>query len=439
MSGSAGGRPLAGTTRVETPWIHQFLAYGFVPELPAGQDPLVLLREWSRPRRRRDDEVTEADLVREGVRALRAAFESVAEEAVAGDQVVFLSGGLDSRTILGGLLDMYSTTEVVAATFGRPGESDFDYASRVARVAGVRHERLESFTVEWSTDALVQSVLARDVPLPYPFGQRYLSWLLHRRLGTGNVFWDGLSGDTVSGNRAPGEGAASTWDAALAGFKELHLLPRWRELTGPDFDPDAVLPPTPFCDPDLLSYADQLNFALRQARKTGTRMLRGYAVKTPFLSGPWLDFMLSVPPRYRIRQHLYTEIQKAAFPRLFSLPLTTFRGGALIESRRARARHELERRVRRRLAGTRLAALLPGKPAGANDAIRTHYLVDGDIREVVRENLADLDARGLVAMTDLPALVRSDAAAGDAAVVTVLLGLELNLKAVERRAGGTTA
>lgn len=435
MGESSEEQPARGpAVRHDLPWLQQYLAFGFVPEIPAGEDPLGLLAAWSRPRRRTVDEVRESDLVREGARALRAAFEEAAEDAVFGDQVVFLSGGLDSRTILGGLLDLYTTKEVVAATFGRPGEGDFDYASKVAVVAGVRHETLESFSVPWSTQTLVDSVLAREVPLPYPFGQRYLSYLLHRQIGAGNVFWDGLCGDAVSGDWAPGEGEERSWDEAVAQWRSVHLVPRWRELSGPGFDPAAVLPVEPFCPPEVLSYPDQLDFGVRQARRTATRRLRDFTIKTPFLGGPWLDFMLSVPARYRSQQYMYMEVQKAAFPRLFSLPLTTFGGGSLTEPAQVRAARELAGRVRRRLGRLGLPGVGPA-PKGANSAIRGRYLVDGEMRDLVRENLDDLQARGILDWLDVMSFVggAESGADGEHSPVTILLGLELNLKALDRR------
>src|SRR3954453_19759849 len=83
----------------------QYLAFGFVPKLPDG-DPLWLLQHWSRPPRRRARSVSESALVKEGVRALREAFEdSVLPGDPGGDQVVFLSGGLDSRAIPGARLE----------------------------------------------------------------------------------------------------------------------------------------------------------------------------------------------------------------------------------------------------------------------------------------------------------------------------------------------
>lgn len=184
--------------------------------------------------------MSESGRVRAGVRALAEAFEQCAATTGGrGDQVVFLSGGLDSRAILGGLLRMYRPAEIRAATLGAPGEQDFDFAANVARVAGVHHE-------------VVDSSLAREVPLPHPFGQRYLSYRLHQRIGAQHTFWDGLCGGVVSGAHVPRTEERWTWEAAVSDFLAKHLLPHWEQYTGAGFRPEAIMPAAPLISDSLL-------------------------------------------------------------------------------------------------------------------------------------------------------------------------------------------
>ncbi|MFP5348027.1 MAG: asparagine synthase-related protein [Actinomycetes bacterium] len=414
--------------------LQQFLAFGFVPRADV-EDPLSLLSAWSRKPVRQARKVSSSGLLREGVAALRAAVEESAAAGGGGQHVVFLSGGLDSRTILGGLLRLFGRSEVVAATFGLPGEQDYDLAAMVARRAGVRHERLESFSVEWTTDGLVDSVLARQVPLPSAFGQRYLSFLLHRRLGSENVFWDGLCGDVLAGKRTRTDVQEWTWQSAGEQFLVVNLHPEWRRVVSPDFDPHASLPPSPFCPVEQMAYLDQLGLGLRQRCYVGTRLLRDYPTRTPFLTGPWLDFMLSLPWEYRLEQRMYREIQRTAFPELFSLPTTALSGGALTQTRLTRARRRLGGRARQAMgrAGLRRPAARPAQRA--NDGIRASCRERGPLRELVRENVADLAGRGLLDWLDVDAYVPAAAAGPDADdwLTRRLLNLELNLKAADRR------
>lgn len=120
--------------------------------------------------------------------------------------------------------------EIRAATFGAAGEQDFDFAANVARVAGVHHEVVDSSSVTWTTQGLVDSVLAREVPLPHPFGQRYLSYRLHQRIGAQHTFWDWLCGGVVSGGHVPRAEERWTWEAAVSDFLTKHLLPHWDQV-----------------------------------------------------------------------------------------------------------------------------------------------------------------------------------------------------------------
>ncbi|WP_170297225.1 asparagine synthase-related protein [Georgenia thermotolerans] len=409
--------------------IQKYLAFGFVPTYP--DEPLTLLADWSRRPKLRADEVDVGDLVRAGVTALHSAIEQCAERGPGtGQQVVLLSGGLDSRAILGGLLEHFDRSEVVAATFGMPGERDYDFAAAVAAAAGVRHERLETASVEWTTEGLVGSVLARHLPLPFPFGQRYLSYLLHTRLGRENTFWDGLCGDAVSGDWAPAEDEVWDWPSAVEDFLKVHLLPGTAPLLPDTFDPAADIPTEPFHPAELLTFPEQLDHGVRQRCYTGTRRLRDYRINTPFLTGAWLDFMLSAPPRYRYDQHLYKEVLKAAFPRLFSLP-TTLHGGPLVESGASRLARGARARVRK--TADRLRLPTGAARPDANARIRSAYRRPGPIQDLVRANLTDLAGRDLVDETALRSALAGYGPHADS-LVTITLGLELNLKAAERQA-----
>ncbi|MCZ3388293.1 MAG: asparagine synthase C-terminal domain-containing protein [Actinomycetia bacterium] len=347
-------------------------------------------------------------------------------------QVVFLSGGLDSRMILAGLTEVFDSSEIVAATFGRPGEQDFDFAAMVAQEAGVQHERLESSSVDWTTDGLVDSVLARELPLAAPFGQRYLSYLLHQQLGRDSVFWDGLCGGPVAGS-AQGQGAdTGDWEAALEHFIQLHLLADHQQLVTSGFDPRSLLPKAPTCPQELMSYRQQLDFGIRQRCRIGTRLLRNYQIRLPFLAGPWLHFMLAVPSRYRNNKYLYREIAQEAFPRLFALPTTASLGDAPARSRAGTKARQLKRRATRKAREVGLFTATPSPPAsGANTWLHGSVVRPGLLRDLAQENIADLARRGIVDWADVLAHAPEQSAAPDYRVVTRLLNLELNLKTSE--------
>jgi hypothetical protein len=53
--------------------------------------------------------------------------------------LVPISGGLDSRYLLGSVLELFPPSRIIATTFGQKGTLDFEIGKQVARKAGVRH------------------------------------------------------------------------------------------------------------------------------------------------------------------------------------------------------------------------------------------------------------------------------------------------------------
>jgi hypothetical protein len=74
-----------------------------------------------------------------GVKALK---ETMADEIASTDanaiHILPLSGGLDSRAILGGLLENLPKIQIVIATYGIPGAWDFEIAKTITRKYGLQ-------------------------------------------------------------------------------------------------------------------------------------------------------------------------------------------------------------------------------------------------------------------------------------------------------------
>ena len=181
---------------------------------------------------------------------------------------------------------------------------------------------------------------------------------------------------------------------------------------------------------------------MRQRSYAATRLLRGFEVRTPFLARPWVDFMLGVPEWFRGDQLLYRETQKFAYPRLFSLPATSDGGGSARESRFTRT----SRHLRRRAVSNAVRIGLPVRRAAtpgtrANATIRAGYREPGQTQDLARENLTDLAARGVIDWLDIRSFLPGEPGrpASDEpreSDITGLLGLELNLKSLDRLGNG---
>jgi hypothetical protein len=398
--------------------VDAYLYFGYVPRVD-GDDPFWIVKEWDRGEGRgRLESLGCEELVAAGIRALRAATDAREQH------VVLLSGGFDSRAVLGALLDRLGPSQVVAATFGFPGLADFDLARSVAASAGLRHELVDARTTPCTAERLTQCVEQLE-PRPYqPILQGpYLGHALRSRLGTGVTYWHGFLGDVLSGAHLPSAPAPS-WDESMRHFAAIN---RGGGITRPGYDPLSILPRGPFVGSAAMTYPDQLDLAVRQPYCIYTRSRDGHRFARLFQHGAWVNFMLDVPERHRRDQSLYREILRVAYPRLFRVPTTHDRGVPLTSAGWTRSI----------LAGTSRARHWVTRKLGARPPAVLRYMLRKHAA-VVQESLADLERRRIVGWLDVQRTWRDhQAGARDSSrELDALVSLEANLKA-EERAGGS--
>jgi len=399
-----------------------FLHYGFVPRVPAdlGARPWLATGAPRLP----DDE--RACVVR-GVETLRALFADVPD----GLQLVPLSGGLDSRVILGQLVAAGHRERVLAVTFGTPGTLDYELGARVARHCGVRHAAIDLTREPLEPDVLVAAIPAGRAWIHAL--EAHFNALVPRRFGAGATVWSGIMANVLNGSRV-GDPHAS-WEEACRTYAEAHRCVRSCRLTPPDFDARAWLPSAPCAASARLTPAELLHVALHYpCRYDPVLLAPGFDYRTPFRDPRWVDFALALPREFRLGERLFRAVVRAAEPELAALPTKNLAGAALTASplraglatQRARVARELRRRFPR----------LARRPRPDTNYL-DHELElrrASPLRTLVAECLERLRARGVVPWVDLEALLARHAAAradhSDALVQLALL--ELNLQALAR-------
>jgi len=399
--------------------IQPFLWFGYVPA--PGAFPISVS-----PRGPCAAETAEAPLSRLAAEAAglwRQAIEACLATC-RGAIVVPLSGGLDSRAILAGLLDHVSAAQIATYTFGVPGAYDYEIGRRVAAAVGTRHRAFDLNQYSYSFERL--SDISRRVAGRTALFQHAPVSLIEQEYGAGATQWIGFMGDPLSGSHLPAETGA-TWEQAKQHFVQSNRFAGSTRLTPASFDPAHDLPAEPLVDPRLLCYEEQLDFAVRQTCYTKPLvLLDGGEYVTPFLQPPWVDFSLRVPPCYRRAQYLYKEMLQSTYPRLFSLP-TKNNGGLPLQASRWR------RQVRRLASYARTLAghVHPGlNYIDFEEGLRRR----SDLRTVVCESLQDLKKRGPVDWIDMEGLWRQHQRRqrNHADALTLLASLEINLKTQDK-------
>ncbi len=389
--------------------IKAFLHYGYVPWAGEGTTRSSMVN-WESVTG--DPSLTgmgEAALVREGVRRLKALF--VQPRGIT--HVVPLSGGLDSRAILAGLLDAGMRDQVVAVTFGIPGSWDYELGSRVARELNVAHELIDLRSVKVDGTVLRETASTGG-------GWTFLFDVVYNRdmssrFGDSAAIWIGYLGDPVAGSHLPPQPSA-TWEEACQRFARWNTFVRSTVLTPPNFSPVEALPRLPLLAGSVLDYDEQLDFYLRQEQYVARVVIApGCDVRLPFLKTAWLEFFYGVPRQLRLNKQLYRRILLEAFPKAFSLPTVERSGASLGASLFTSAtrgalsglRRQLDRRLWHRGEPPSLSRWWERRGIYRNINyldFRRQIREAGALAETISSSLASLAGKGLVPWLDLDRL-----------------------------------
>lgn len=402
--------------------ISAFLHFGYIPR-PAPDLPWELRSVLEGRSGESASDVPRRELVEEGVRLLDRMF----GEPGSGTHVVPLSGGLDSRAILGGLVKAGAVDRITTATVGTPGTMDYDLAAQVAGKMKIKHAAIDLSCHEVSQKALLR--VSREMRSPVNVFESLFLSLVRRKFDEAATYWSGFVGETVSGSHMPRTDSRS-WHQARSRFIEGNRAATSVVLTHPVYRPETDLPSSPVVPAELLGLDDQLDFAVRQYCYIHPLLVsEGLDLQTPFLDPEWMRFMLRLPRRHRRKQYLYKEILKRAYPALFSLPDKTSLGLSLTASRARRACHRQGLR-----AGTLLRALFGDRrkiDPGLNYMDFAAAIRDrDDMRGVVAANIGDLAGRGVLDWLDPEDVLRKhlDGTGDYSDALQVLTSLEIHLK-----------
>jgi len=232
--------------------------------------------------------------------------------------LVPLSGGLDSRAILGSLLAHRSVdpAQIHTVTFGTPGTWDYDIGREVAKSAGVTNTavdvRPDSF--DWSVAAL--SEFARRQSFPIRMLEGYINSYVSSVVDSDTVLWSGFLGGTTTGQHVS-QRERDGWAAAISSFVESNAYTS--DLTSPGYEPRTPLPDEPYLPQSSLPYTNQLSFAHRQQCYIRPVVVGDGPCCCPFTRPVWLRFMLNVPREHRAHRKLFVDAMQSAFPELFSI------------------------------------------------------------------------------------------------------------------------
>ncbi|MEO0271932.1 MAG: asparagine synthase-related protein [candidate division WOR-3 bacterium] len=410
--------------------VNAYLHFGYLPDPEADLSALLGEINNSGFVNLSASSVNENELVAIGVDCLKKAFgEAIREAGIERTHVIPLSGGLDSRAILCGLIENVDRSRIKAVTFGSPGTLDYEIGRMVAIVAGVEHQSIDLTSTEWkwSIEGLTSTAVQTEGPI-WLF-DAYVNRHMAEWFGKNCVYWSGFMGDPLAGSHLLARDSSS-WSEARTRFTQRNQFCRRVRLSRADFDAEMFLPDLPFASPTLLSYDEQIDFSIRQQCWIKKIVLpKGYDYRTPFLQPRWVHFILGVPRYCRERQRLYKRILRVAYPEIFSLPTKANLGLPLGASWYS---------VKARKLGMRLNSFLARALRIRRASPFVNYIdfdwalrERKDLKTLVYEEILALKKRKILNWIDIETLWEAhQKGRGDFAdALTLLASLEINLKA----------
>lgn len=234
--------------------------------------------------------------------------------------IVPLSGGLDSRAVLGGLLQFTEASNIITYTYGMPGSYDFEIAAKVARMVGVSNIRVPLDKYQYTLDELVETSEKMDhqtllfYHAPLRFVQREFSEGVH---------WSGFLGEAITGDHIRGELARSVKEGER-NFFELNRFIKGNdaEMLKMGYEYGLQHLERPDNGQGFLTYEEGFDLLNRQNKYVAPHvMLRGFDHRTPFNDPDVISIFLGLDEPQKRQQSFFKSFLRWWKPQLFELPV----------------------------------------------------------------------------------------------------------------------
>ncbi|MBN1598554.1 MAG: hypothetical protein JW894_09695 [Bacteroidales bacterium] len=299
-----------------------------------------------------------------------------------------LSGGFDSRAILGALLKFTDSSNISTFTYGIPGALDFEIGNMIAKEYGTNHLCIDFNNVQFSRDMLgfASKRFGGQTMLFFHPDHKELEAKFHD-----HVYWSGFFGDCSGGYYiTPMYDSFQDIESAGIAFLKNERYVRSTYLGSEPIENLFQLLDGLNINNSILNHYERLSFYNRQTKYIAPHKCPdGFEVKTPFLIDKWLKFSFSIPNKFRKNSSLYQSMLLYSFPDLFILP-NSHRFGLSMNSSELRY---FMRRLRYKLfSKTKAIRLKRTNYFDINDFIRNNE----SLRQIITESLAQLRGRDIL-------------------------------------------
>lgn len=345
--------------------------------------------------------------------------------------VIPLSGGYDSRVILGLLRKFSESKNLYTYTFGVPGAYDYELANRLAKIAGTRHTSIDLRYYHYSTESFID-LSKKTYHQTRMFGMPPFDFI--DELYGNHTTWSGFMGDLGSG-QLPEKFRGMSYDEAHKMI--VNLWPpvqsmRLHKLGDKDFY--HLFEARDYAEKGIGNF-ESFMIKYREFKLVAPHIFqRDKIYRTPLIDPEYLSLMFDMPTSFRDDGKLYFHINDLLNPDFRHISVKAKGGYSLPDTYPLPVRKMWQQGLR---AKNRLIREVNKfKPVLFNPMINYidfHQAIFNreDFRSLLFENFRDLQSRKIIDWVDFEAIWKSRRFLGKKHLDAILLlaSLEIHLKA----------
>ncbi len=330
-----------------------------------------------------------------------------------------LSGGLDSRAILAGLLKFTEAKNVYAFSYGTKGTLDYEIGRKVAQELGINHISFELQNYEYTLDDLLyhsNSVKKQTLLFHNPPTKQIDT------LFKDFAVWSGIVGDAVGGSAVPSDFSSSIDEAKLKYLSKKIYLKR-HFVNDPEIFKKFIFNGKNI-ESSSLSYDEKVIFSERFEKfyKPVIESGNNYFIE-PFINNEFTDLMFNAPVEYRKSSILYHNMLKHLDYDIFSLPTKNKLGLGLFANEKEYFFRRVKEKLLREIGITKLGL-------GINyQDFNIKYSTQNNFQKLIDEQLYDLEKRSIIESVDIGNMLKKyKNYQENSELIKTLVSLEIHLK-----------
>lgn len=353
--------------------------------------------------------------------------------------IIPLSGGWDSRAILGAALERVNVESIRTISFGAPGQLDYDIGRYISNKLSIKHHSLDLREIRLTYECLLESVKKSPwtyVPDAY-FNQIARAYYTDEE----SSVWIGFLGDDFSGEHLAK--IPTSRDESIKRFIKKQRRARSYVLSSNDYNPTDALASLnldiQWEDDDILDFViRQINCItpivtpLKKWQNWDQSVIveRNKKVVLPFLEKDWIQYWLRAPYELRVNRKLYLELLNSKYSSLLRLPTKKHFGASSNRELRYfyyKGLHRAKARIYRRFPRFGISSRATINYLDFNQMFRTRR----DYKDTFNSAVQFLKSNSLVPWLDVDSMMQDHlsykADYGDAFMV--LIGFAANMDA----------